>query len=89
MVDGTGKVSYAGKLKIEDDCTGEAAKYHLIGNHITDLTPTRYTRSDGSELICLNITYSYMGKEYKSTVTAATRNKTGVVSSTSGDETDS
>ena len=89
VIDGLGKISSVGEDQIEADCTGDAAKYHLIGKHIIGLKPTRYSRGDGSELICLNITYSYMGKEYKSMVTAATRNKAGAISSISGESSDS
>ncbi len=81
VIDGDGKISSTGITKIENDCTGDSAKYHLIGNHIIEMTPTKYSRTDGSELICLNLTYSYMGKEYNSMVTAATRNKAEVESS--------
>ncbi len=86
VIDGIGKISPVGVSQIETDCTGENAKYHLIGNHITNLKPTRYSRGDGTELICLNLTYSYMGTEYTSTVTASTRNK-AVVESASGSGT--
>ncbi len=87
VVDGTGHITTAGISQIESDCTGNAAKYHLIGNHVTNMKPTKYTRGDGSELICLNLTYSYVGKEYNSTVTAVTRNKNAVINSESGEDT--
>jgi prepilin-type N-terminal cleavage/methylation domain-containing protein len=75
MIDGSGKITSAGKTTIADECTGEKAKYCLLGNHVSYMKPKKYMRSDGSELICLDVTYNYMGKEYKSTITAATRNK--------------
>ncbi len=79
-------LSTSAASELKSSCTGDTSKYYLIGNHINYMKPTKYSRADGSELICLNLNYTYLGKDYTSTVTAVTRNKNYVATDDDEDE---
>ncbi len=76
----SGKLTAGGIGTVKTRCFGSNEKYSLIANYVESMKCTPVNRPDGTDLVCLEIKYEFMGKTYTDNLTSVTRNKTGVTS---------
>ena len=75
MISG-GNLTTEGKNKLTAECFGTNAKYSVISKNVKSVDVDTIPRSDGTDLVCLEILFEYVGKEYTENITVVTRNLT-------------
>ena len=71
-----GSLTTEGKNKLADKCFGTNAKYCVISKNVKSVSLTKIPRADGTDLVCMEIVFEYVGKEYTENITVVTRNLT-------------
>ncbi len=71
-----GSLSSEGKNKLKTECFGTNAKYSVISKNVKSVDLDTIPRSDGKDLVCMEIVLEYMSKEYTENITVVTRNLT-------------
>ncbi|MCR5205806.1 MAG: prepilin-type N-terminal cleavage/methylation domain-containing protein [Lachnospiraceae bacterium] len=78
----TGTVTTGGIAHLATGVFGASEKYSLVASNVESMEKKSFVqRADGTDLICLKLTYSYLDKTYSDTLTAVTRNKNRTPSS--------
>ena len=62
--------------KLKSECFGTVAKYRVVSKNVKTVAVNTIPRSDGTDLVCMEIVFEYMGKEYTENITVVTRNLT-------------
>ena len=71
-----GSLSNDGKDKLKTACFGNNAKYCVISKNVKSVDLKSISRSDGKDLVCMEIIFEYSSKEYTENITVVTRNLT-------------
>ena len=80
-VDDTGHITSDGISVIESSCyTSSKKKFSVVADYVTAWSfqkiPAFSGADDGTDLACVNVTYTYLDKNFTDTISAVTRNKT-------------
>jgi len=75
MISG-GSLTVEGRNKLTAECFGTNAKYSVISKNVKSVDLTTVPRADGTDLVCMEIVFEYVGKEYTENITVVTRNLT-------------
>lgn len=62
--------------KLKSECFGTVAKYRVVSKNVKSVAVNTIPRADGTDLVCMEIVFEYMGKEYTENITVVTRNLT-------------
>ena len=69
-------LSTEGVNKLKTECFGTNAKYRVVSKNVKSVAINTIPRSDGTDLVCMEIVFEYVGKEYTENITVVTRNLT-------------
>lgn len=69
-----GSLSSDARTTINNECFGTNAKYCVVSKNVKSVNLTTVPRTDGTDLVCIEIVFEYMGKEYTENITVVTRN---------------
>jgi len=72
-----GTLSGSGKQAIGLLCYGDNEDYSKIADHVKSIAvkKSKTNTENGTDLVCLDLRYEYMGKEFINNLTVTTRNK--------------
>ena len=76
MIGGTGSLTTEGKTTLNTECFGANAKYSVVSKNVKSVSLSTVPRADGTDLVCMEIVFEYVGKEYTENITVVTRNLT-------------
>ena len=72
----SGSLTVEGRNKLTAECFGTNAKYSVISKNVKSVDLDTIPRADGTDLVCMEIVFEYVGKEYTENITVVTRNLT-------------
>lgn len=75
MISG-GSLTTTARTTLNTECFGTNAKYCVVSKYVKSVNISTVPRSDGTDLVCIEIIFEYTGKEYTENITVVTRNLT-------------
>ena len=75
MISG-GSLNSTARATLNTECFGTNAKYCVVSKYVKSVNLTTVPRADGTDLVCIEIVFEYVGKEYTENITVVTRNLT-------------